>query len=71
MAAAPYAKKDPLYGAAILAVSVELKGGGLARFEGIVEDTCRALGITREALERYVRKHRAQLEATCRREGLV
>jgi hypothetical protein len=68
---AEYVKKDPLYGAAILAVSTELKGGGLARYEGIVEDTCRALGITREALDHYVRKHRARLEATCRREGLV
>ena len=66
-----YKKKDPLYGAAILAVTAELRGGTLARYEGIVEDACERLGIERAALDRYIRKHRAELEATVRREGLA
>ena len=66
-----YRKKDPLYGAAIVAVTIELKGGGLSRYDGIVDETCRRLGIARADLDRYVRKHRAELEATLRAAGLV
>jgi hypothetical protein len=66
-----YKKKDPLYGAAILAVTVEMQGGGLARYDGIVDDACEKLGVDRKELDRYIRKHRAELEATIRREGLA
>ena len=66
-----YTKKDPLYGAAILRVSLELRGLDPKTFGGIVKDTIAGLGVDEKALERYIRKHRAELEATCRAEGLA
>jgi hypothetical protein len=71
MTAYEYRKKDPLYGAAIVAVTLELKGGDRALDREIVDGTCRDLGIERAALDRYIHTHRADLEATVRREGLV
>ena len=71
MSSREYRKKDPLYGAAILKVSLELKGRDLASYQGIVRDTCRQLGIREQDVERYIRKNRAMLEEVCRKEGLV
>lgn len=71
MTEAKYLKKDPLYGLAILQVSIELKGLKLDAFSGIVEESAKELAISRKQLEDYIEKNRERLESDCRKSGLV
>lgn len=64
-------KKDPLFGVAILKVSVEMRGGGLGVYDGIIKDTCDDLGVKEKEVDRYIKKHRARLEEICRERGLA
>jgi hypothetical protein len=69
-------KKDPLFGAAVLKVSLELKGmlntaadqeGYNEILDGVVSD----LGLTHDDLDRYITEHRVEIEKICREKGLA
>jgi len=69
---ADYKKRDPLYGAALLTVSFELKSGKPDKnareiIDGVIKD----LGVTKEQVRAYIEEHRQELIRTCREKGLI
>lgn len=60
-------KKDPLYGAAVLKVSFELrKDENVEGFRFVYEGVLRDLGVTDEEVDAYLEEHRDAVEAAAR-----
>lgn len=65
-----YKKGDPLRGAAILVLTMELMGKGPKGTDVLLQDTFTDLGVTEKQVRRYVRKHRAQLIEELKEQGI-
>jgi hypothetical protein len=63
----PKPLNEKLYGAAVLKMSFRLRGDeGSPAFNGIYPGVLRDLEIDDEAVEQYIREHRAAVEAAAR-----
>lgn len=63
----PKPLEDKLYGAAVLKMSFRLRGDeNSPAFNGIYPGVLRDLEIDDEAVERYIREHRAEVESAAR-----
>ena len=56
-----YRKGDPLRGAAILLLSLELRGKGDAAMRDLVHGAFVDLGVSETAAREYLKQHRAEL----------
>lgn len=67
--------KDPLFGAAILRLSLDLKGvlspGGSAGYGEILDGVLADLGLTHEQVDAYIQAHRQELEQVLRERGIL
>ncbi|HWV39341.1 MAG TPA: hypothetical protein VN033_12805 [Vulgatibacter sp.] len=60
-------KKNPLFGAAVLKRSFQLRGeDGGPGFQFVYEGVLRDLGVTDEEVDKYLEDHRAEIEAAVR-----
>lgn len=65
-----YKKGDPLRGAAILVLTMELLGNGPKGTDALLEDTFVDLGVTEKQVRRYLQKNRAQLLQELKEHGI-
>jgi len=67
-----YQKKNPIFGAALLIISAELKQGKRPKgMNEIVRGIIKDLGLTREQVEAYILEHKEELIRTCQDQGLI
>ncbi len=60
-------KKDPLFGAAVLKLSFQLRGDdGGPGFQFVYDGVLRDLGLTDEEVSRYLEENRQEIEAAAR-----
>jgi DNA-binding NtrC family response regulator len=65
-----YKKGDPIRGAAILLLTMELQGQSPKVIKQILKDTFKDLGITQKAAEQYLDIHRSELTSTLKGQGI-
>lgn len=66
-----YKKGDPVKGAAILLLSMEIMAGNPKGSDDVVKATLSDLGVTEKEVRRYIRKHRDALIELLRQRGIV
>lgn len=65
-----YKKGDPVRGAAVLVLSMELSGHDPKAVDVLVKDTLADLGVKRKQVDRYIRKHREELVELLEKQGI-
>ena len=65
-----YIKGDPVRGAAVLTLTMELKGAKPGASIELLMDTLKDLGVTKKQVEKYIKKHRDELVALLKEQGL-
>lgn len=62
-------RKDPLFGAAVVKAVLRKRGGAAEATSALYEGILRDLGVTDEAVERYLQEHEAEVEIAIRSHG--